>query len=411
MSRHHKGVYLLFFLSPIACLIYAMRNLANKHAKNVIWLLCGYLGYSIQITPEYKGDAVRYIEEFLKLGSEEGRVLATISNLFSDTANIEIVEKIISMFVSSFSDNYHVLYLFYGLFFGYFFSRNISYLYELTAVNKKKGLIWIIVALFFTLPPWGINGFNFWTASQIFIFAMLPYIIEKDKKRLLFIVLAPLTHFAFYVIIMISFCFFFFKKKNYKTFYILSFAFLFINFSPQLLGSLIVDFIPEVFMHKFKMYTELKVGQKKTGGRIFEFLQYIYVIGSTIIFLSIYNFNEVFIKKNKALFRLFHYGFFFMATINILSVIPSVARYFSIGNWVLWSAVGYLMILNKNLVESNRLRKLMFSSAPLIVLIASISIVRYLFPILGLGSFLSNPILSMFFTDDDFVLGNIVELF
>lgn len=408
VSKHDKGGYLLFLVAPIIALIYSFRNLDNRHSKNIIWLVCGFMGYCFQITDNYSGDASRYIEKFLSYSNVEGAIKNAISLLFSNSAHIEIVEEVISMSVSMFTENYHLLYLGYGLFFGYFFSRNLSYIYEITKTKNIKGLRWIVLAMFFTLPPWGINGFNFWTASQIFLFAFLPYVIDNNKKRLFFIVLAPLTHFSFYAPVIISIVFLGLRLKKNLAFYFYCVSFLFVWIDPSALGKLFVNFVPDIFMHKYMTYTNPENFKIKEGGRIIGVLIKVYTLVISIFFIVSYKLNELFIKNNKSLNRIFQYGFFFTGVFNVLSVVPSVSRYLAIGQWVLWLAVSYL-IVSLSYRKRIRMSKHLNRTRPFILMFCLITAMRYLFPVLGIGTFLSGPIGSFIFLDDDFVIGNILD--
>lgn len=407
-SSHDKGGYLIFLVSPVIALIYALRNLDNKHSKNIIWFVCAFMGYCFQIAENYSGDAARYREKFMSYSKDGTNIEDTLSQLFSNSAHIDAVEELISITVSTYSDNYHILFLVYGLFFGYFFSRNIVYIYEITKTSNKKGLRWVALALFFTLPPWGINGFRFWAACQIFIFSMLPYIIDNNKKRLLFVILASLTHFSFYIPIIISLVFVVLRLKKNLIFYFYCFSFLFIGVDASTLGKIFVNFVPDIFLSKYLTYTEGLDLNIKEGGRIIEVLNKAYTFAISIFFMISYKSNESFIRSRKSLNQIFQYGFFFVAVFNILSVIPSVVRFLSIGKWILWISTSYLIVLlgyKQSIKVTQHLRKL----RPFIIMFCLVSSARYLFPVLGVGSFLSGPIFSFLFIGDDFVIGNIYQ--
>ena len=106
----------------------------------------------------------------------------------------------------------HILLMVYAIFYGYFLSRNLYYIYSKSTNHNFYINKWIVITLFFLIPIWFINGFDFYFATQIFLYATIPYIYENKTRRLPLLILAPLTHFSFFFVIGVFFIYYFSQK-------------------------------------------------------------------------------------------------------------------------------------------------------------------------------------------------------
>lgn len=396
---------LLFFISPLLSFFLSIRNYNVPFFKNIVWFFAGFLGYCLQVQTDGSGDSAVYLSNFLDYYNNSLNYDYLFDNFFSNRGHIEIVGNLIAMTVAQFTNNYHFLFLGYGLFFGYFFSRNISYMYENISAERRKGCIWITVAITFVIPIWNINGFDFWTASHVFIYGILPIIYKKKYHRVLFIALCPLIHFSFYFMIIISFFFLFIRyfKRTIVVIFILSF---FVTEIESSQFSFVFNYFPEILVGRVDAY--INGSKSNTGGNIIRFVNLLYSFSIYFVFYTSYINNKFFIEKDKNLERLYLYTFYIIGVFNVLSLIPSVGRFLFIGQFFLWVAL-FLMLNSLSLENYMRVYAGFNRIKIILILFWTISIIRYLFPLLGIGSFLSNPLLVWIFVNDDFVIGNFLD--
>lgn len=197
-------LYLIAFISPIIGLIESIIQFRKPYAKNLFWIFCIFYGMVHIYMPEfgfgYEGgaDSVRYAEN-LKVMHESGISWEGLTYSFynSEGGNTDIYMPIVTFIVSIFTGNAHVLFMIYALVFGYFYSRNIWYVIENTNVRFNYGIIIFVVSFALITPIWQINGVRMWTALQVFIYGLLPYIINKDKKYLIWCFASIFFHFSF----------------------------------------------------------------------------------------------------------------------------------------------------------------------------------------------------------------------
>lgn len=402
----YLGGLILFLVSPLFSMIYSLKNYQYKSSKYLLWFFIPYLGYSLQITDSYIGDAVRYREHFYEYIATKRSILALFDVLFADSQNLEIVERLISISVGKFTDNYHFLFCAYGFVFGYFFSSNFEYLYKKIDSTKLPYTTFLTIILFFVIPPWYINGFNFWCASQIFLYGILPCLIDNNYKYLVFIFISPLVHFSFYIIIIVSLGFLLVKNRNMFIFYLFCLSFIFVYvLTPSSFASL-MNYLPEAFVRRGDAYINPEESEHE-GGRIIGTVKWLYSMSLNLILTLVYLKNKQSILDNRNLKTMFLYTFYIIACFNILSIIPSIHRFLSIGRWFLLATL-FVCLYSKN-IEQGFLRKSFYRLQPLACIYCIFEMMRTLFSLVGVCSILSNVFVVHLFENDDFTIGNIMK--
>jgi len=410
--RNRKRVFLawlLFLVTPLISYVVALRSFKKTWAKNIVWAFTAFFGYTMQISANFAGDAAVYRSHFLDAYSLHTTVADLFSNFFVNSDHIEIMSDLLGVLVSGYTNNYHFLFLVYGVFFGFFFSRNLDYMYQRAGGNLRSASIWITVALSFVVPMWNISGFDFWTASHVYIYAMLPLLCEGSYRRLPFLFLSPLIHFSFYLLIMMTLSFI--VAQRFKgpiiAFYVLSF-FVF-GIHPDEYSDVAGDYLPAIIYSRMQVYlNNASKVPTASGGTIVVAVNLLYKFALSAIFLMAYNANKIFIERHKYLNRIFLFAFYFTGIFNILSIIPSVGRFITVMQAFMW--VGLFILLNHpDFKNFRQVTNLVNKIKIVLIIFWSITILRYLFPMLGIGSILSGPFWVNNFIDNDTVIGNVLE--
>jgi len=402
--------WLFFVISPLILYIVSLGNFKKKWAKNIIWAFTAFFGYTMQVPINYTGDAMRYKTHFEDYYATHTTIPILFKTFFTNAVHIEIVSDFLSVFTAQFTNNYHFLFLVYGIFFGYFFSRNLDYMYRFMGKDLRSPSIWITVALSFVIPVWNINGFDFYTASHVFLFGVLPIIYEKSYRRFIFLLLAPLVHFSFYLIIVLTLVFL--ATKQFKSailiMYILSF-FVF-GIHPDEYSDIASDYLPAFIYDRAQVYLQAtsNTAQATSSGNIVLAANLVYKTIINVIFLVTYNMNRSFIDKHERLNRMFLYCFFLTGVFNVLSLIPSVGRFLTITQCLMWISL-FLLINNPEFTNFEQIGKYIGRVKVVLVIFWIFMTMRYLFPMLGLGSILSGPFWVDNFVNNDTVVGNAID--
>ena len=196
-NKNNKELLLLFFLWPMLSLFICIVKRNNLWSKNIFWLFCIYYGYTFLI-PSEGSDAFGYAQNFIDFGKIDISTSNFFSSLYSNETNyVDILQPFISFLISRFTNDPRILFATFGMIFGYFYSRNLWFLFD--KLNNRYSIIVGLYILVFALicPIWRINGFRFWTASQIFLFGVLPYLYEGNKKWISISALSIFVHFSF----------------------------------------------------------------------------------------------------------------------------------------------------------------------------------------------------------------------
>lgn len=394
---------LLFILMPLLALIYSLKHYGNKWAKNILWFFCAFFGYAFQIMPWYQGDAARYKDAFLQWHSEGITYSDVFRNLFSNNQNMEILQKLIAISVGKFTLEYHILYLVYGALFGYCLSRNLAYIYKFGIEGKLRLNMVLFLSLFFIIPIWNINGFDFWMACQLFIYGTLPLICEGKRNYILILAFTPLVHFSFYLPVFLLTLFYFIRNyKGYLLFYAFALSFLFTQIDVSFFGTFINNFMPSLIVQRSDAYINA-VENDHSGGRILALIEVLFKLSNYILAGVLFKYRFSAINSNKLGMELFNLSFFFLACFNTLSIIPSMHRFVLLGNWLLVFTLLYNFYTAVDVSYKDLHIRLLRKVFIIHLVFWIVIFVRYCLPIMGVTSILSNPFLINLFVDNDFV--------
>lgn len=391
-KQNKAHAYLLFLIWPFFALIYALVNYRSSFAKNIVWLFCGFYGFTFVLFDS--GDAFRYQEWFF----EQYEAQRSISEFWTALSTGVIgrgdyLEPIISYVTTWFTGDHRVLFMIYGLFFGYFFSRNIWYL--LNRVKQKPNiLVWVFLIHFILiLPVWQINGFRFWTASQVFFFAAIRLFHGGKTRYLLLAILAILVHVGYVYAVGLLIAFFLIGVRKYLYLGLVVFGLFLSSLNIETLLSLIPAQIGGTFTNRLDAYThsefvEAYFDKSKSAW----FKQLLPEVGKYLSFILI--FILAFFKRKELvkykLERLFYFGVFVFGTTTMLNVVPSIQRFFVISSlsitavWVLY------------LQEKNRLYWINRFSPVMIICIVFLAVLalRTGASSFGINAFVTNPIIA-----------------
>lgn len=270
MMQSKKNKTIAFFLTlvfPFGGLIYTLSHWRESWAKNTFWLACIYLGAVLVYWPEGSllgegADGGRYVLDLMDMYGSSITLSQILGQYQIDAHTMDLYQPLMTYFVSRYTDNGHVLFAAFAFVFGFFYSRNIWYILE-KLPGKRLGNLFILITLYFLISPiTNINGVRMWTALHVFVYGMMPYILERDKSKLLWIILAPLFHFSFLYVSIFALVFILLpyrlKTRSY-TFLIIAYALflvsLFVNsLNLDVANDMLVEYSPESYEGRIEGY-------------------------------------------------------------------------------------------------------------------------------------------------------------
>lgn len=388
--------YLLFLIWPAFAMLFSILNYRSSYAKNVIWLSVAFFGFSFVIARD-GADSGAYKNILLSFHEMEIGFFELIHQIYlGEIARGDYVQSIITYWVSRFTDDYRILFMCFGLFMGYFYSRNIWYLIQ--KVNGRIKPLAVPLLLFFALivPFWQMNGFRFWTATHMFVFGALPFLLDKKKGYLLVALATPLLHigFLFPAIALLAYAIIGTRKYIWIPIFIASVFLLNLDLST------LIGFIPQsdnIAAERLGGYANEQYAQKisyLTQGSAW----YVEWKREAINYVSILVIAGILLCyrrriKEYGLERLFYFCVLMFSITSIIEVIPSMGRFFSIAHLSLFALL--FLFVQRHPPSGWVKVVLVLMTAPILLYIGME--LRFVLDFCGPGFFLTNPLIVGFF--------------
>lgn len=343
-----------------------------------------YFGYSL--TPKSPNlDSFRIIELFQSWDSIFPSITDFIHEFvkFDNPYVKDLFEGLIFFLVHSFSENYHFIFLCCAFVFSFYKLKVFDYFLR----DYKYDSLHIILTIFFfaSIPLFEINGFRFFTASWVALFATLRIIVDNNKRYLYLLALTPLIHitFLFYLLTFVL-SYAASKKINER---IIAFMFIVSVIVSMLWNTLpnIGNLGDSVFGHLLSSYinndykAEIDTAvQESHFIKLFSPLRYLYY---NIIALILYSNCKDSEQKKFMTFLLAC-----LSISNVVGFIPSMSRFFTVLTPLI------LIQFNKEVSYNKKIRLLVYM-LPLVELFRMYQIYFDLYPTVLPKGFLINILL------------------
>jgi hypothetical protein len=365
-----KNAFFYFILFPFLGFVNAIRHYRSSWAKPTMIAFVAFFGLSMVKSDTV--DSTRYVQN-LEVMYNSNKDFDTIQNGFysGEGGQADVYVTLITFIFSLFTDNGNILFMFFGLVFGYFYANNIW----LVLTQSKGKLHWeqhlLLAAFSMIIGFWTINGVRMWTAAHVFFFGGFLYLFQDRKKGLLIAASSILIHFSFVlpVFFLLAYSLVRLNFRFLYIFYIASFfiAELNVDFIRTTLESNLPDFmLPKVKTYLNEDYLE---GYEEVSGAVNWYVLYYKKILTyfTVIFISIIFFKANISAQTR---KLLGFSLLFLSVANILSLLPSGARFLNVA-FLFSLATSFIIVSNsKEIIIAKSVKFL----SPLLILFCIISI-------------------------------------
>lgn len=417
-----SNALIVTFLFPFVGLIQSLANWRRPWAKNSFWLACVYMGAVFVFWPEGTilgagGDGGRYVLRLMEMYNNASITLSSIlSSYLKDPRVMDLYQQLTTFIVSRFTDNGHVLFAVYAVVFGFFYSRNIWYVLE-RLPNKRLGNLVVLLSLYFLICPiTQINGVRMWTALHMFVYGMMPYLLENDRSKIWWIAITPFIHFSFLYVAILGLLWFALSMRGKSTYYVtvvLSYSFFAISL---LLNSMNINGMEGII----EEYTPDGFEEKISGYYSDEYLERIaeskaqknwYVGMSGIVSHWSYSLLLLFLwpvlkrhKQNECWMSLYVFSLVMGGFANVMSLMPSGGRFQLLSQMF---QVPLLLIVCMNIPTGERFRK-MVNYASVLLLLPLVFQIRQLFDYYSITLLFGNFI-TLFIWENNILLMDIIK--
>ncbi len=406
-EKNSYYAYLLFLVWPFLALISALKNYRMPWAKNIFWVFCMFYGLMFVVDYDSSRDIVRTIADFQRIYGLD----ITLSEFLSSSERADFFRLIIDYTLSRFTDNPAILTLVYAAVFGFFLSRNIWYILERLQGQLMPVTIFLLVCFFLLNPIWNINGFRMWTAAQIFLYGLLPFLCEGKKKGLIFSIGSIFVHFSFLVPVLVLLIYTIAGNRltAYYIFYIV--AFFISEIDIVAFNMFIETYAPEIIQDRTRGYRgEASVVQyrEEISDNVWYARWYQPALNLVIMgFLSLFYFTgRNFFKENQNWMNLFCFALLFYGVAYLFSSLPSGARFLVVGNM---TALALIILYIQNRPKEKLMKWYIWISSPALLLFFAVA-VRLGLDSISVTSVIGNLFIAFFSTGIDFSLWELIRM-
>ena len=331
---------LLFFVWPVAGLAYALWS-RLEISRMLVWFFCGFYGLTFVLVDD-SIDADRYRDALqvwhMRTDVDIFQFIGfLVQGRFGYT---DFVMPLTTYLVSRVTDHYTVLFACFGLIFGWFYAQNLSFFLRQYQGTRRFWFTVLLINLAVIIGFWEINGFRFWTASQIFIYGILQHISGHRKKAWIFVLLAVGCHISFGAVALI---FGLYRLIGTRFWLVLPLfvlgLFSTLSFEPSTLIG-IVEYLPENVQRKFFSYTyegyeELIQAQ---SSQLVWYVKYFrtafaYLLLALVTLYIYRHFSKI--KEDPQLWSYLNFLLYLGAFAAVAMVFPSGGRFFVVFSWLL----------------------------------------------------------------------------
>lgn len=420
-NKNGQTALLLTLILPFAGLIYSLSHWRESWAKNTFWLTCIYLGAVQIFLPEGTvlgegADGGRMVMRLMNWYGSNITLEQIFANYLKDQHTMDFFQPLLTYFVSRYTDNGHVLYAISAVVFGFFYSRNVWYVLE-RLTNKPLGYIVILVTLFFLINPiTNINGLRYYTAVHIFVYALIPYLYERDRSKLWWLFVVPFVHFSFLYVVLFALVFYLltYKIKSMgnmiiNTAFIVFVVSLTINsINLSSVNTVLADYSPEAFEDRIDLYVNQDVLNSRREGSALTnwYVGASYIIKNWCYSLLLLLLNPCLKRnfKNRQFSTFYVFSLLFGAIANLMSLIPSGGRFQVVSQMFM---VSLILLVVVRIPINDTFRKYV-GFASLLLIIPFVVDIRKLFDFYGITAILGNFI-TMFFWENNVPLINFIK--
>lgn len=413
MDSNKQSNIILSILWPFAGLVSSIKNWRQPWAMNVFWVVCIYLGaitiYHPTGTVLGEGaDGGRYALALIQMHSSSTTLGDIFSSYLKDSHCMDLYQPLTTFLVSRVTDNGHVLFAVFAFVFGFFYSRNIWYILNKINGRDTRGAFLLIALFFLVCTITNVNGVRMWTALHVFVYAVMPYLLDNDKSKLGWLALTPLIHFSYLYVAVLTVVFIVLLKKHTPSNFVIigsviaftaSLAFNTLNFDA--VSNALQEYSPESYEGRISMYVNEGYANQRAASSS---QNNWYVAANSIISKWAYAallvlITPIMLRQNKqdeesTIQRLFIYALLLGTFANVSALIPSGGRFQRLAE--MFQLPMILLVLTDDKYIQLSLRSL-FRFGKVVLLIPFVVQVRLLFNFYGLSLVFGNFITTFLY--------------
>lgn len=389
-------------LLPFAGLVRSIKRFRIPASKYVFIVFCAFYGTIFVYQKKDIGiglgsDASRYAIVFSNSNSIRDVGFIEFYKKLDDHDKLDFYNPVIIYLLSRITGDPHVYFMVIVLVFGIFYANNI---WDIISMCKNRfvawsGIVLIVFSLICSLDT--IGGVRMQTGFHVFFFGLFSYLINGDKKRLIWVPLSGLFHFSLFYLVALAGFFLLIRNINTWIFFIFFLIAHLINELDLEFVHNLFAFMPEDVNERLTIYARAeKIQMLKESGKFFlgasnlwaridtNVLRFFVLLETIIIFLPGNN-NVV---KKPEYRRILNFSLFLYGFSLIVANLPSGYRFITISSMFFFAF--YAVLFNQSYDELTKWVKLSLKIAFPFFLIFIVKIARMILDTTSLYLFVGN---------------------
>lgn len=391
MGNRNNSLYLILAaIFPISGFIYASLNPKICSYKTLLILFFTFVGLAFLFTTG--SDVSRYVEVFQTI-TKERISLTDYYNSRPSAQQIDYYNIFMTWFLSRLTSNSHVYLGILAFVPTVFLAQNVLYISGKCSDSSRFRFLLLILVL---TPNVLFLTHRWWTALQIFLFGMLPYVLDGKMKRLWICLLAVAVHFSFLFPSILLLLYVFLPKKvvlPYLVVFIVTYFVSTLNF--DFVSNIMNQILPTNYAERSAMYLSRTDGFERgwASDVLFDLHNFLNLFFAIFIYFRL----KIEVKNHDFLRHLLIIALI-MASFALLSDKTDWGwRYFDLSNF-LFASLFVTIAANQQIYLK---LKALFTCAYPFFFVFLFMFIRSLFAVIGPISLLVGNYVTIWFINED----------
>ncbi|MFR6541232.1 MAG: EpsG family protein [Butyricimonas virosa] len=400
MENRNNSLYLLLAtIFPISGFVYASTRPKILPYKSLLIIFFTFIG--IVFLPTAGGDVFRYVEEFQMVAMKK-ITLMDYYNSRPEVQQIDYYTILMTWILSRFTSNPHIYLGILALVPTVFLAQNVSYISKKCSNSSRFRFFLFILVI---TPNIMFLTHRWWTALQIFLYGMLPYILDGKSKRLWFCLLSIGVHFSFIFSSILLSIYAILPKKiilPYLIVFIITYFVSTLNF--DFISDIVNQILPVNYADRSTMYLS-KTEDFKQGWAhvvVFNLHNILNLIFAMFIFFRL----KIELKNNASLRKLLIIALMMASFAQLSNRTDWGWRYFDLSNF-LFTCLFTIIAANR---QTYMKLKTLFKYSYPFFLFFLIVFIRFLFSIISPTSLLVGNYFTTWFFDEEISVLEYIKL-
>ena len=327
-KQNKTGAFLAGLTFPISSFVYALWHPDSKSFKLLFVMYFTFIGMAYCMGTLEHADIYRYSVVFYQASLLKDVGFRDYFNSLAEANQVDYYSSFMVWFVSRFTSDYRIYFGILAMIMALFFAANVEYVIKQIDHSRINILLIVVLAM---IPSASLYIHRWWMAMQVFLFGLLPVLIEKKYFRLIWCFFAAfLVHFSFVYPLILVIIALLLPKTNLWIYYVLFLVSVFLeSFNFDIVTPLFGSFLSEAVVNRTNSHLSAELLEHNFFSQSSRLVM---KIANAIICFWILAKHGKYLYKNRVLRVLFVMSLLLGSFANLTSLTEWGWRYYDLSN-------------------------------------------------------------------------------